>query len=307
MTYDVLIIGGGPAGLSAALALGRARRAVLLVDGGPRRNAAATHVHNFLTRDGTPPAELRAAARAQLAAYPTVELRDAEVHAITGAIGGFRATLTDGADVAARRVLLATGMIDQPLPLPGFRELWGHAIVQCPYCHGWEVRDQPVGVLGNNPGAILHAQLVRQWSDDVIYFAHTHDPSSNEQCELDARGITVVRGEVARVIVEHDHLTGVELVGGAIVPRAAVFIRPINTPHPDGLLASLGCDLDAAGFAIVDHTGKTSTNGVWAAGNVVDPRAQVITSAGAGSAAAIAINADLVLEDIADAVVAHRS
>ena len=114
-----------------------------------------------------------------------------------------------------------------------------------------------------------------------------------------------MRGDVARLVVEDDHLSGVELADGRIVPRTAVFVRPVNVPHPDGLLASLGCDLDPAGFAVVDRTGRTSTDGVWAAGNVVDPRAQVITSAGAGSAAAIAINADLVQDDVAAAVRRH--
>lgn len=301
--YDVVIVGGGAAGLSAALVLGRARRRVAVIDAGAPRNAPAAHMQGFLSRDGMPPSELLAAGRTEVTGYG-VEIIEGNV---VGIEPGFAVRLATGETVTGRRLLVTTGVSDELPDIPGVRERWGRDLLHCPYCHGWEVRDQPVGVLGTNPGAILHAQLVRQWSDDVIYFAHTHDPSSNEQCELDARGITVVRGEVARLIVEHDHLTGVELVGGEIVPRAAVFIRPINTPHPDGLLASLGCDLDAAGFAIVDHTGKTSTNGVWAAGNVVDPRAQVITSAGAGSAAAIAINADLVLEDIADAVVAHRS
>jgi thioredoxin reductase len=143
---------------------------------------------------------------------------------------------------------------------------------------------------------------MRQWSDDVIYFAHTHEPSADQRTELEARGVRVIPGEVARLVVADDRLTGVELVDGRFIARDAVFIRPANTPHPDGLLASLGCDLDPAGFAVVDGTGLTSASGVWAAGNVVNARAQVITAAGEGSAAAIAINADLVQEDIALAV-----
>jgi thioredoxin reductase len=164
------------------------------------------------------------------------------------------------------------------------------------------VRDQALGVLGSNPGSIMYAQLVRQWSDDVVYFAHTQEPTPDEAVELDARGIRVVHGEVARLVVEDDALTGVELTDGRVIPRAAVFVRPVITPHPDYLLASLGCDLDDAGFAVVDSTGRTSVPGVWGAGNAVDPRAQVITAAGAGSSAAIAINADLVQDDVAVAV-----
>jgi thioredoxin reductase len=299
--YDVVIVGGGAAGLSAALVLGRARRRVAVIDAGAPRNAPAAHMQGFLSRDGMPPTELLAAGRAEVTGYGVDIVEDK----VLGIEAGFTVGLANGETLTARRVLVTTGVSDELPDIPGVPERWGRDLLHCPYCHGWEVRDQSVGVLGTNPGAVLHAQLVRQWSDDVIYFAHTHDPSPKDQAELDARGITVVRGEVARLIVENDHLSGVELADGQIVPRTAVFIRPINLPHPDGLLAALGCDLDPAGFAIVDATGKTSTDGVWAAGNVVDPRAQVITSAGAGSAAAIAINADLVQEDIADAVGRH--
>jgi thioredoxin reductase len=301
--YDVVIVGGGAAGLSAALVLGRARRRVAVIDAGAPRNAPAAHMQGFLSRDGMPPTELLAAGRAEVTGYG-VDIIEGNV---VGVDPGFAVRLANGDTVTGRRLLVTTGVRDELPDIPGVQERWGRDLLHCPYCHGWEVRDQPVGVLGTNPGAVLHAQLVRQWSDDVIYFAHTHNPSAEEQSELDARAITVVRGDVARLIVENDHLTGVELADGKVVPRAAVFIRPVNTPHPDGLLASLGCDLDAAGFATVDNTGKTSADGVWAAGNVVDPRAQVITSAGAGSAAAIAINADLVQEDIAAAVIAHHS
>jgi thioredoxin reductase len=157
-------------------------------------------------------------------------------------------------------------------------------------------------VLGTHPAAVQHALLVRQWSDDVVFFAHTYDLTASELVELDARGVQVVRGEVARLVVEADRLTGVELADGNVVDRAAVFIRPNIVPHADGLLAGLGCKLDPAGFVDVDPNGATSIAGVWVAGNAADPRAQVITAAGAGSATAIAINADLVQEDVAGAV-----
>ncbi|HEY7131579.1 MAG TPA: FAD-dependent oxidoreductase, partial [Candidatus Limnocylindrales bacterium] len=142
----------------------------------------------------------------------------------------------------------------------------------------------------------------RQWSDDVVFFAHTLDLSSVEREQLQARGVQITTGEIERLVVERDILSGVALVDGRVIPRTAVFIRPVSVPHPDGLLAGLGCDVDAAGFAIVDATSRTSTAGVWAAGNVVDPRFQVISSAGAGSIAAIAINADLVRDDVEGAV-----
>jgi thioredoxin reductase len=157
-------------------------------------------------------------------------------------------------------------------------------------------------VLGTLAGSVDHAQLVRQWSDDVIFFAHTYELTAGERDGLAACGIEVVDGTVARLVVEHDRLVGVEMDDGRVIALTAVFVRPGNVPHADGLLAGLGCELDEIGFPRVDATGLTSVPGVWVAGNVVDPRAQVITSAGGGSAAAISINADLVREDVERAV-----
>jgi thioredoxin reductase len=156
-------------------------------------------------------------------------------------------------------------------------------------------------VLGTLPGSVVHAHLVRQWSDDVVFFTHTYELGEDERRQLAARDITVVDGEITRLVVHHDRLAGVELADGRFVARDAVFVRPGNAPRPDGLLAGLGCEVGPTGFVAVDSSGRTSTPGVWAAGNAVDPRAQVITAAGAGSAAAIAINLDLVEEEVADA------
>jgi thioredoxin reductase len=292
--YDVVVIGGGAAGLSAALVLGRARRRVAVVDAGAPRNAPAAHMQGFLSRDGMPPAELLAAGRDEVAGYGVELIGDR----VIGIGAAFDVRLASERVLTARRVLVATGVRDELPEIPGVRERWGRDLLHCPYCHGWEVRDESLGVLGTHPGAVQHAHLVRQWSDDVVFFTHTLDLTPVEQRELDTRGVQVVRGEVARLVIENDRLTGVELTGGRVVERTAVFIRPSNVPHADGLLAGLGCEVDDAGFATVDGTGRTSTAGVWAAGNVVDPRAQVITAAGAGSAAAIAINADLVREDV---------
>ncbi len=301
--YDVVIVGGGAAGLNAALVLGRARRRVAVIDSGAPRNAPAAHMQGFLSRDGMPPAELLAVGRAEVTGYG-VEIVNDQVLAIEP---GFAVRLAGGQELTARRILVATGVGDELPDIPGVRERWGKDLLHCPYCHGWEVRDQALGVLGTHPMSVQHAQLVRQWSDDVAYFVHTSDLGSAEQAELEARGIGIVHGEVARLVIDDDRLTGVEMSNGQVIARTAVFIRPGNVPHADGLLAGLGCKLDHAGFVTVDATGATSTPGVWAAGNVVDPRAQVITSAGAGSAAAIAINADLVQEDVERAVHDHTT
>jgi thioredoxin reductase len=245
-----------------------------------------------------PPADLLAAGRAEVSGYG-VELIDGEVVAIEP---GFDFRLAGGEELGARRILIATGSRDELPDIPGVRERWGRDLLHCPYCHGWEVRDQPIAVLGTNSGSVAHALLVRQWSDDVLFFAHAMELGADEMRQLETRGIQVVSGTVAQLVVNADRLVGVELSDGRLVPRTAVFIRPVNVPRADGLLDALGCGLDDAGFVSVDGMGHTSTRGVWAAGNAVDPRFQVITSAGSGSVAAIAINADLVREDVETAL-----
>jgi thioredoxin reductase len=296
--YDVVVVGGGAAGLSAALVLGRARRRVVVVDGGAPRNAPAAHMQGFLSRDGMSPAELLAVGREEAAAYG-VEFISGHVISVEP---GFVVSLDDGETLTARRLLIATGATDELPSIPGLRERWGRDFLHCPYCHGWEVRDQPLGVLGTGPSSVEHAQLIRQWSDDLIFFAHTYELTDNEREQLQARGIRIVDAEVRGIVVEKDRLRGVVLGDGRTVERAALFIRPLIGARPDGLLERLGCEVDDLGFARVDSEGRTSLAGVWAAGNATNPRAQVITAAGEGSAAAISINADLVQEDIEHAL-----
>jgi len=293
--YDVVIVGGGAAGLSAALVLGRARRRVAVIDAGAPRNAPAAHMQGFLSRDGMPPADFLELGRGEVTGYG-VEIIDG---AVTEIEPGFLVRLANRETLTARRILLATGVSDDLPDIRGVRERWGRDLLHCPYCHGWEVRDQPLGVFATHPDAVMHALLVRQWSDDVIFFAHTADVSAPERVQLAARGIPVIDGEVAGLVVEDDQLTGVRIADGRIVTRTAVFIRPRNVPHPDGVLAGLGIDVSAEGFVAIDRDGRTSRPGVSAAGNIVDPRGSVIAAAGAATTAAMAINTDLVQEDVA--------
>jgi thioredoxin reductase len=293
-TYDIVVIGGGAAGLSAALVLGRARRSVAVIDAGAPRNAPAAHMQGFLSRDGTPPAELLRTARSEVLRYG-VDLVDDRVVDVAH---GFTVRLAKRGVLAARRLLFATGAIDDLPDIPGARERWGRDFLHCPYCHGWEARDQPLGVLGTNPGSVDHAHLLRQWSDDVVFFAHTETVSARERASLQARGIRIVDGEVARLVIVDDRLSAVELTDGRAVPRTAVFMRPTLHGASTDLAVSLGCDVDEGGFVRADAAGRSSVAGVWVAGNASDPRAQVITAAGQGSAAAIALNTDLVEEDV---------
>ncbi len=292
--YDVVVIGGGAAGLSAALVLGRARRSVAVVDAGEPRNAPAAHMHGFLSRDGMPPPELVHAGRSELRGYGVVLVDDR----VFEAAPGFTVRLARGRSLSARRLLFATGAIDDLPDVPGARERWGRDFLHCPYCHGWEVRDQPIGVLGTGPGSVEHAHLLRQWSEDVLFFAHTTSVSARDRASLEARRIATVDGEVARLSIVDDRLDAVELTDGRVFPRAAVFMRPTLHGASRDLAQSLGCEMDDDGFIRTDSTGRSSAPGVWAAGNAANPRAQVITAAGEGSAAAIALNADLVAEDL---------
>jgi thioredoxin reductase len=252
-----------------------------------------------------PPAELLAAGREEVAGYGG--------HLVSGTVtevtprehGGFRISVADGDAIAARRVLVTTGLRDQLPDLPGVRERWGRDLLHCPYCHGHEVRDQRLGVLGGTPDAVPHALLVRQWAADVVFFTHTGELTDDEREQLVARAIGVVDGPVSRLVVEDDRLRGVELEDGRVVRRDAVFVRPEFVPNSD-LLTALGCERHGNGWVVADPTGQTTVPGVWVAGNAVNPRAQVITAAGEGSAAAIAINADLVNEDVRTAVHHHQ-
>lgn len=287
---DVVVVGGGGAGLSAALLLGRARLEVAVVDAGKPRNAPAAAMHGFLTHDGMPPAEFLAAARAEVAGVG-VELVEATVESV---LPGFRVRLSDGREVRARRLLLTTGLSDELPRVPGLTELWGRDVIQCPYCHGYELRDQALGVLATQPLSVHQALLVRQWSDDVTFFEHTYPLSAPEREKVTAAGVQIVSGEVLELLRCDGSLSGVR-TAEASTPTAlgALFVAPRYLPNTEAL-SDLGCETDDAGFLVVDANGATSVAGVWAAGNVVNPRAQVIVAAGAAAAAAHALHFDIV-------------
>ncbi|GAA5068951.1 NAD(P)/FAD-dependent oxidoreductase [Nocardia callitridis] len=305
--YDVVIVGGGPAGLSAALVLARARRKVAVVRGGPARNAPSRHMHGFLTRDGMAPSELIETGVAE-AASVGAELVDDFVAEVEnhGDTADFTVRLTGGPRLRTRKLLVTTGLRDELPELPGVREQWGTDVLGCPYCDGYEVRDQPIAVLGGSePGALARAVhlalMLPQWSRDLTFFPHTMTLSDADRARLDARGVRVVDGEVARLAVTDGRVRGVELVDGSAVARTAVFVATTFIPN-NRVLADLRCELDDGGWVRVDAFGRTSVDGVWAAGNVTNPAANVIASTAAGSGAAMMINADLVEAEVASAV-----
>lgn len=296
---ETVVVGGGAAGLSAALVLGRARRSVVVVDSGRPRNAPATHMQGFLSRDGMPPGQLLETGRREVLSYGGAVIADRVERIEPLAPRRFAVALASGLTLEARAVLIATGLRDEMPDVPGVTDRWGKDVLHCPYCHGYEVRDLPIGLLGGAEWdrSVHQALLLRQWSSDVVFFPHHGSLSDDERKRLAARRIRIVEGEVTGLAVTGDRLRGVRLADGDEVPRTALFVSPRFLPN-DQLLRSLRCRVGKDGWVSVDSSGRTTIDGVFAAGNVVDPRAQVITAAGAGSAAAIAVNTYLVEADI---------
>ncbi|NLU82000.1 NAD(P)/FAD-dependent oxidoreductase [Rhodococcus sp. HNM0569] len=312
---DVAVLGGGAAGLSAALVLGEALRSVVVIDNGAPRNAPATHIHGYLTRDATSPAEFLDAGRAQARAVGARFL-DAAVDSVEQ-VGesadcgpAFDVRLRDGAMVRARRVLVATGLVDAfDSEIAGVAEQWGRGVAHCPYCHGYEVRGSAIAVLSTDTARGVHqALLLRQWSEDVTLFIHSGDDPDEVSAErLAARGVDVVAGPVERLEQAGDAVTGVVLASGERYPAESVFVGAMLRAEPnDAVLTALGAETRGTPFGpfvkVDSMTFATSVPGVYAAGNVVDPSAQVIVSAAAGYRAAAMLNFDLVEEDTDAAV-----
>lgn len=295
MKYDVVIVGGGPAGLSAALTLGRARKKVLLCDAGTPRNAAAEQIHGYLTRDGTPPTEFRGIGRQQLQPYPSVEVRDVRVETVKGERGALQVALATG-EVEARRVLLCTGMVDEMMDIEGYAALWGRSIFQCPYCHGWESRERSFGLLAQKVELLDLAILLRSWTSRVVALTNGGYPLPPEQAQRLARaGVPVDERKVKRLVASGDRLEQVEFVQGAPLLIDLLFSRPPQ--RQVGLVQALGLALDAHGFVQVDDVhGETSRPGIHAAGDLVTPIQGAILAAASGMRGAAQLNHGLTAE-----------
>jgi thioredoxin reductase len=315
-TLDVVVIGGGPAGLSGALMLARSRRSVVVVDSGTPRNAPADGVRGLLGLDGVTPAGLLHTGRQEVRGYGGRVIAGevtAAVPAAPSAPGDprFVVTLTDGRALRARRLLVATGLRDTLPDLPGLAAHWGHGVVHCPYCHGWEVRDQPVGVLATGPASVHHALLFRQLTDDLVYFTRGTDLAGDVRARFAARGIRVVDPPVVAVTsAETGDIAGVRLAGGEFVPRRILAVATTMQARTDGLTGLNLPMQDLPGglgrhFA-VGLAGTTSVPGVWVAGNAAELTAQVGAAAAAGALAGAHMNADLVTADTEAALAAAR-
>ncbi|MGO1542758.1 MAG: FAD-dependent oxidoreductase [Gulosibacter sp.] len=304
--WDVIIIGGGAGGLSAALTLGRARQQTLVIDSGSPRNRFAEHAHGMLALDGISPSDLVATGRAQAEGYG-VQLLDDSVAGVEERDRSIRVSTASGQLHEARALIVATGLTDTLPDVPGLRARWGKSVLHCPYCHGWEVRDQRLGIVALSPMALHQAQLVRQWSDDITLFSGgvVADNASNpvqlpdaDAERLRARGVKILASPVTEVIGEGDAISMVKTADGALTPIDAIFTFGDAQPQ-DGFLASLAlerADTPMGSFIAVDPLGKTSAERIWAVGNVVNPGAALPQAAGDGMFTAAQVNMSLVTE-----------
>lgn len=298
--YDAIIVGAGPAGLNAALILGRCRRNVLVCDEGKPRNGVSRGVNGFITREGVLPHELRRIGRQELRDYPTVELRENalvdDVKFCDG--GGFEIILDDGGRERCRKLLLAVGSEDKLPDIPGFADLYGHGVFNCPYCDGWEERDRPIAVYGNGSCAKFALQM-KVWSDDVLLC--TDGPATlnaEDRARLARHNIPILEDKIARLEGDDNGLHTIHFATGERVPRKALFF--ITGGKPDCSLATkLGCQLTSKGFVRTVGNEETNVPGLFVAGDASQGIQFAIVAASEGACAAFEINSELIEEDLA--------
>jgi thioredoxin reductase len=292
---DAVVVGGGPAGLSAALVLGRARRRVLVLDTGRPANLASSAIGGLLGQTGVAPVDLRRAGRQQLVDLPTVEVRDAAV--IDADVGSERlgVRLSDGSELRTRALLLAHGLSYEPPALPGIEPLWGRSVFHCPFCDGWEVRDRALAVHGNGPEVVRSALVVSGWSNDVVLF--TDGPArlgDGGRDLLAAAGVRVREEPVRGLVGDQGRLDRIEFASGPGEERDALFVRT-RREQPNGLAEALGCELSAGGTIVTDGDGRTGVPGVYAAGDAATEHSRSVAGAiGFGSRVAYAVALDLI-------------
>ncbi|RVV97217.1 NAD(P)/FAD-dependent oxidoreductase [Mesobaculum littorinae] len=304
MEFDVIIIGGSFAGLSAAMQLARARRAVLVLDHGAPRNRFAATSHGFPGQDGRRPADIAAALRQELAAYPTVMVREAHAESARRAPQGFRVTLDTGTDIAARRLILAHGVRDTLPDLPGLEERWGASVLHCPYCHGYEVNQQPIGALARNDMAIHQAMLLPDWGPTTLFTQGIVTPTPEQRQALAARGAHIEEVPVTGLVGPAPRIQAVALADGRRIPLAALFVAP-QTELSSNIGPVLGCATQegpTGAYLAVDGQQATTVPGVFAAGDLATPMANATLSAAAGVMAGVAAHRSLIFDPaLADA------
>lgn len=301
MPHDAVIIGGSYAGLSAAIQLVRARRRVLIIDDGKPRNRFAARAHGVLAQDGRPGTEILAAARAQVAAYPTAAFRHEEAVDIGAVECGFEITLADGTRTSGRRLLLAHGVTDRLPDLPGVHERWGRTVLHCPYCHGYEIGGGPIGVLGASNLSIHQALLIADWGQVTLFMNDVVQPNDEERRQLARRGVIVEPTPVSGLEGDAPSLTGARLSDGRLVPLKAMFLG-VGVRQTGTLVETLGCALDDTpmGRIIrVDDFKQTTVSGIYAAGDVARMASSITLASADGVMAGIGVHRSLIEEEMA--------
>ncbi len=296
MKLDAAIIGGGPAGLSAALVLGRARKNVIVIDEGRPRNRVTRESHGFLTRDGIAPAEFRRVAREQIEAYPTVRFLEEAATAATGVDGDFRVATASGEIVRAKKLLFASGKRDVPIHIPGLQEVYGKSAFVCPYCDGWELRDRPLVLIVSGAKALHLAKTISGWSGRFVILTNGQDDwAADQRAELDRRGIPTFDSPIREIESVEGMVRHVALEDGTIVPCAGIFFAPTLAAGSE-LPRSLGCRMTESGSVLADAFGKTNVPGVYAAGDAATELYQIALAVSMGSLTGVGINSELLEE-----------
>lgn len=288
---DAIIIGGSFAGLTAAMQLGRARRAVTVLDTGLNRNRYAEHAHNILGHDGTPPADLLRVARAQVAYYPSVNLLNAKAVSVSGEPDHFVVKTDDGQAIEGRRLILAYGIVDEFPTLPGFAESWGKTVIHCPFCHGYEVAGTRWGLVYSSPMSLHAPTLYANWTDDITLFLDGHDIIDEERSKLESRGVRIVGGKLTAIHHEAGRISGVTNEDGLRIPIEALYAHPRNRPSAD-LHAQLGLDMKdtpTGTMVAVSDMQLTSRPGIYAAGDLTTGMHSVTFASNTGSLAAMGV------------------
>lgn len=294
--FDIAVIGGSFAGISAAMQLARARRRVLLIDASQPRNRFAAHAHGFFGQDGVPPAQIVATATAQLLAYPTVKLVKGEARGVAGEKGAFRIELADGSVHHASRLILAHGIRDVLPDLPGLAERWGVSVLHCPYCHGYEVGDRRLGVLATQALSVHQALLIPDWGPTTWFTQGIVEPNEEEAALLAARGVTIERTPVAEVLGDAPNLSALRLVDGREIPLDALFVGA-RTELSSDLAAQLGCLVDEGPIGPVIRVSdwkETSVPGVFAAGDASTAMTNATFASASGVAAGVGAHRSLI-------------
>jgi thioredoxin reductase len=280
--FDVAIIGGASAGLSAALILGRSARKTVVFDTGDPRNKPAAHAHNVFTGDGVSPLEILAIGREQLKAYPSVTIAQEKVITAAQEDGGFRLETASGGIFTARKIILATGLKDILPDIKGIQALWGDKVIHCPYCHGWEVRNSPVALIGNEEMVYHQASVIYNLNKDLTIFTNGKATFSAEQQEkLQERGVGLIETPVAAI---EDDADGIRLIlaDGTVHHKKASYVKAVGFHFNNELAVQLGCELEEGGAIKVDEFQQTTVPGVLAAGDVSHPMMHMVIAAAAG-------------------------